>query len=478
MNKSIVNLSGYEIARQIKEDRISEEEVFSFFNNRIKQIDKQIKSFVDVYSTPVKEEGDSPLKGVPIAIKDNICIKGKRITCASRILNSHTCVYDATVVKRLKNSGLLIIGTTNMDEFAFGSSTENSCYGPTCNPWNTDCVPGGSSGGSAAAVAARLVPFALGSDTGGSIRQPASFCGVVGFKPTYGRISRFGLVAFGSSLDQIGPITTNFVDCAHLLNILCGFDEYDSTTSKQGVPDFTKSLVKNVKGLRIGLPREYFSRGLDQKVDKKVREVAELLEKEGARIVEISLPHTEYAVAAYYIIAPSEASSNLERFDGIKYGLRKEEKDLISLYKNTRKEGFGQEAKRRILIGTYSLSSGYYEAYYMKASKVRTLIKKDFEDAFSSVDVILTPTSPTAAFKLGERTQDPLSMYLSDIYTISANLAGVCAVSFPCGFTDDNLPIGAQLIGKSFDEEMLIRVGFTFQEITDYHKRVPPSAFK
>ena len=473
MNKNLANLSGCEIAQQIKENRISEEEVFSFFNSRVKQIDKYIRSFVEVYSRPVKEEGDSPLKGVPIAIKDNICIKGKRITCASRILNSHTCVYDATVIKRLKRSGLLIVGTTNMDEFAFGSSTENSCYGPTRNPWNTNCVPGGSSGGSAAAVAARLVPFALGSDTGGSIRQPASFCGVVGFKPTYGRISRFGLIAFGSSLDQIGPITTNFVDCAHLLNILCGFDEYDSTTSKKDIPDFTRSLVKNVKGLRIGLPREYFSRGLDQRVEKKVKEVAELLEKEGARIVEISLPHTEYAVATYYIIAPSEASSNLERFDGIKYGLRKEEKDLISLYKNTRKEGFGQEAKRRILIGTYSLSSGYYEAYYMKASKVRTLIKKDFENAFSSVDVILTPTSPTPAFKLGERTQDPLSMYLSDIYTISANLAGVCAVSFPCGFTDDNLPIGAQLIGKAFDEEVLVRVGFTFQKITDYHKRIP-----
>ncbi len=473
MNKNLANLSGCEIAQQIKENRISEEEVFSFFNSRVKQIDKYIRSFVEVYSRPVKEEGDSPLKGVPIAIKDNICIKGKRITCASRILNSHTCVYDATVIKRLKRSGLLIVGTTNMDEFAFGSSTENSCYGPTRNPWNTNCVPGGSSGGSAAAVAARLVPFALGSDTGGSIRQPASFCGVVGLKPTYGRISRFGLIAFGSSLDQIGPITTNFVDCAHLLNILCGFDEYDSTTSKKDIPDFTRSLVKNVKGLRIGLPREYFSRGLDQRVEKKVKEVAELLEKEGARIVEISLPHTEYAVATYYIIAPSEASSNLERFDGIKYGLRKEEKDLISLYKNTRKEGFGQEAKRRILIGTYSLSSGYYEAYYMKASKVRTLIKKDFENAFSSVDVILTPTSPTPAFKLGERTQDPLSMYLSDIYTISANLAGVCAVSFPCGFTDDNLPIGAQLIGKAFDEEVLVRVGFTFQKITDYHKRIP-----
>ena len=473
MNKNLANLSGCEIAQQIKENRISEEEVFSFFNSRVKQIDKYIRSFVEVYSRPVKEEGDSPLKGVPIAIKDNICIKGKRITCASRILNSHTCVYDATVIKRLKRSGLLIVGTTNMDEFAFGSSTENSCYGPTRNPWNTNCVPGGSSGGSAAAVAARLVPFALGSDTGGSIRQPASFCGVVGLKPTYGRISRFGLIAFGSSLDQIGPITTNFVDCAHLLNILCGFDEYDSTTSKKDIPDFTRSLVKNVKGLRIGLPREYFSRGLDQRVEKKVKEVAELLEKEGARIVEISLPHTEYAVATYYIIAPSEASSNLERFDGIKYGLREEEKDLISLYKNTRKEGFGQEAKRRILIGTYSLSSGYYEAYYMKASKVRTLIKKDFENAFSSVDVILTPTSPTPAFKLGERTQDPLSMYLSDIYTISANLAGVCAVSFPCGFTDDNLPIGAQLIGKAFDEEVLVRVGFTFQKITDYHKRIP-----
>ncbi len=474
MSLELLDLHGWEISQKIKETKISEEEVFSFFKERIQKLDKHINSFVEIYSNPVRESKESSLCGVPIAIKDNICIRGKRITCASQILNSHNAVYDATVIRALKDKGLSIIGTTNMDEFAFGSSTENSCYGPTRNPWNLECVPGGSSGGSAAAVAARLVPFALGSDTGGSIRQPASFCGVVGFKPTYGRVSRFGLIAFGSSLDQIGPITTNFVDCAHLLNIICGFDEYDSTTSKKNVPDFTKSLIDNIRGLRIGLPREYFGEGLDSEVEKAVRETAELLEKEGAKIVEIALPHTQYAVATYYIIAPSEASSNLERFDGIKYGMCKKNEDLLSLYKNTRKEGFGREAKRRILIGTYSLSSGYYEAYYIRASKVRTLIKKDFEDAFLSVDAILTPTSPVPAFKLGEKVDDPLSMYLSDIYTISANLAGICAVSFPCGFTKTNLPIGAQLIGRPFDEETLIRIGFTFQQRTDYHKRIPP----
>ena len=473
MTKDFLKLSGFEIAKYIKDSEVSKEEVFSFFRKRVDSIDPSIKSFVEVYSEPVRGRGDSGLAGVPIAVKDNICIRDKRITCASRILNSHISVYDATVVRRLKEAGLLIVGTTNMDEFAFGSSTESSCYGPTHNPWDLERVSGGSSGGSAAAVAIRLVPFALGSDTGGSIRQPASFCGVVGFKPTYGRVSRYGLVAFGSSLDQIGPITTNFVDCAHLLNIICGFDEYDSTSSRKDTPDFTQFLRKDIKGLRIGIPKEYFLGGLDKEVEAALKETVNIFKKQGAKTVDVSLPHTEYAVATYYIIAPSEASSNLERFDGIRYGMRKDAANLIELYKKTRGSGFGDEAKRRILIGTYSLSSGYYQAYYMRAAKVRTLIKKDFEDVFRSVDVILTPTSPVASFKIGEKIKDPLSMYLSDVYTIPANLAGICAVSFPCGFTRNNLPIGAQLIGKAFDEGTLINAGFSFQQETDYHERIP-----
>lgn len=479
MIDNLINLDGWEIARSIKNSEIGKDEVFSFFQRRIEKLDPQIRSFVQVYNrNNFSVNGDSPLGEVPIAIKDNICIKGEKITCASRILESHRAVYDATVIARIREAGLQIIGVTNMDEFAFGSSTENSCYGPTRNPWDLERVPGGSSGGSAAAVAARLIPFALGSDTGGSIRQPASFCGVVGFKPTYGRVSRFGLVAFGSSLDQIGPITTNFVDCAHLLNIICGFDEYDSTTSKKEVPDFTKYLIPDIKGFKVGVPKEYYGSGLDKEVADAIKETINTLEKMGAEIVEITLPHTEYAVATYYIIAPSEASSNLQRFDGIKYGLRMSASNLNGLYKKTRETGFGEEAKRRILIGTYSLSSGYYEAYYLKALKVRTLIKRDFDKAFNTVDVILTPTSPVPAFKLGERTKDPLSMYLSDIYTISANLAGVCAVSLPCGFTKNNLPIGAQLIGRAFDEGTLIKIGYSFQQKTDYHKKIPPLALQ
>ena len=411
--------------------------------------------------------------GVPIAIKDNICIKGKKITCASKILASHTAVYNATVVERLKKAGLNIIGTANMDEFAFGSSTENSCYGPVKNPWNISYVAGGSSGGSAASVAARLVPFALGSDTGGSIRQPASLCAVVGFKPTYGRVSRYGLVAFGSSLDQIGPFTTNFIDCAYLLNILCGLDEKDSTSAAREVPDFAKSLKDIKPGIKIGLPKEYFGEGLNLEVKAAIEEVIEVFKKKKAKLIEISLPNTEYAVAAYYIIASSEASANLQRFDGIRYGKRVQDKNLIELYKKTRQSGFGDEAKRRIFLGTYSLSSGYYDAYYLKALRARRLIKEDFDKAFKEVDVILTPTSPTAAFKIGEKAADPISMYLSDIYTISVNLAGIPAVSFPCGWTKNNLPIGAQLIGKEFDESALINLGFVYQECTDFHKKIP-----
>ena len=388
-------------------------------------------------------------------------------------MDKHISVYDATVITRLKNAGLNIIGTCNMDEFAFGSSTENSCYGVVKNPWDITRVPGGSSGGSAAAVAARLVPFALGSDTGGSIRQPASLCGVVGMKPTYGRVSRYGLIAFGSSLDQIGTFTTNMADCAHLLNILCGHDEHDSTSAHIETPDFTKSLDVMKEGITIGIPKEYFAAGLNADVKAAIDEVINFYKNKGARIVEISLPHTEYAVATYYIIGASEASSNLQRFDGVRYGTRVNGENLIDTYAKTRGDGFGPETKRRIFLGTYSLSSGYYDAYFVRALKVRRLIKEDFDKAFESVDVILTPTSPTAAFKIGEKCSDPLSMYLSDIYTISANLAGVPAVSIPCGFTKDNLPVGFQLIGKPFDEAAMINLGFNYQQATAFHKQMP-----
>ena len=475
--EQIVNLSGLEIANKIKAGGLDEREIYAFFKERVNKFDPSLNSFIQIYEQP-SLEGESLYTGLPIAIKDNICIKGKKITCASKILSSHVSVYDATVIKRLKKSGLRIFGITNMDEFAFGSSTENSCYGVTKNPWDTSRVAGGSSGGSAAAVAARLVPFALGSDTGGSIRQPCCFCGVVGLKPTYGRVSRYGLVAFGSSLDQIGPITTNFTDSAHLLNIICGFDEHDSTSASQEVPDFTQGLQDNIDGLKIGIPKEYFGEGLDIEIRKAIEELIAILKRKKIKFIEVSLPHTEYAVATYYIIASSEASSNLQRFDGIKYGLQVYNDNLKELYKETRQKGLGSEAKRRIFLGTYSLSSGYYEAYYLRALKSRSLIKRDFEQAFKEVDVILTPTSPTAAFKIGEKISDPLNMYLSDIYTISANLAGLPAVSFPCGFTKKNLPIGAQLIGKEFDELTLIKLGSYYQQDTDFHKKIPPLAAK
>jgi aspartyl-tRNA(Asn)/glutamyl-tRNA(Gln) amidotransferase subunit A len=472
----LLSLSAVEISENIRKGSLDKKEVYSFFRERIRKANASLNSFVEVFAEPPQAQGLSPLSNVPIAIKDNICIHGKKITCASKILSSHVAVYDATVIERCKTAGLAIIGTANMDEFAFGSSTENSCYGPTRNPWDTSRVPGGSSGGSTAAVAARLIPCALGSDTGGSIRQPAAFCGVVGMKPTYGRVSRYGLIAFGSSLDQIGPITTNFVDCAHLLNIISGFDASDSTCATVEVPNFTKDLVNNVKGLTIGIPSEYFGKGLDKEVAAAVNDVVEIYKKKGAKIVTVSLPHTGYSLATYYIIASSEASSNLQRFDGVKYGMRAACTNLLELYTSSRGEGFGDESKRRIFLGTYSLSSGYYDAYYVRALKVRRLIKEDFDKAFSLVDVILTPTSPTPAFKIGEKKMDPLSMYLSDIYTISSNLAGVPAVSFPCGFTSTGLPIGVQLIAREFEESNLIRLGYSYQCDTDYHKRIPSIA--
>ncbi len=473
MINNLIATPAYRIAKDIKNKKISKSEVYSFFKKRIDQYNSSLNIFINLYENNSCQKVTSSLAGVPVGIKDNICIKGKKISCASRILQSYRSVYDATVIKKLKASGLNLMGTTNMDEFAFGSSTENSCYGPTKNPWDTTRVAGGSSGGSAAAVSARLVPFALGSDTGGSIRQPASFCGVVGLKPTYGRVSRYGLVAFGSSLDQIGPITTNIKDCVYLLNIISGFDQNDSTSAAAANPDFTRFLGQDVASLKIGLPKQYFDQGLNPEVKQALDRAIAFFKKKNVQFKEISLPHTQYSVPTYYIIASSEASSNLQRFDGIRYGYRAKADDLWQIYQKSRSQGFGDEAKRRIFLGTYSLSSGYYDAYYLKALKVRRLIKNDFDQAFQEVDAILTPTAPTAAFKIGEKTEDPLSMYLSDIYTISSNLAGIPAVSLPCGFTKNKLPLGMQLIGKDYDEATLIKLGDAFQEDTDFHKKIP-----
>jgi len=396
--------------------------------------------------------------------------------CCSQILQGFKPPYDATVIRKLKQAGACVFGAkTNMDEFAFGSSTENSCFGPTSNPWNLECVPGGSSGGSAAVVASDQAVWALGSDTGGSIRQPASFCGVVGMKPTYGRVSRYGLIAFASSLDQIGPITKDTRDCAILMNAISGHDPLDSTSVDIEAPDFTESLTGDIKGLKIGIPKEYFVEGLDKEVKAVIEEAMEKLKILGAKCSPVSLPHTEYAVPVYYIIATAEASSNLARFDGVQYGLRNKDlkQGLIDMYKRTRQEGFGQEAKRRIILGTFVLSHGYYDAYYLRALKVRTLIKQDFDRAFRDVDCLITPTSPTPAFRIGEKTKDPLKMYLSDIFTISANLSGIPAISVPAGFTRRGLPVGLQILSEPFTEGALLRVAHAFEQNTPWHKEKP-----
>lgn len=415
-----------------------------------------------------------PLLGVPIALKDVLAVKNQPLGCASKILATFTSPYDATVVEKLKAAGAIVFGRLNMDEFAMGSSTENSAFVTTRNPWDTARIPGGSSGGSAAAVAADECLATLGSDTGGSIRQPAALCGCVGLKPTYGRVSRYGLVAFASSLDQIGPFTKDIRDAATLLNVISGRDERDSTSVPEPVPDYTAALTGNIKGLKIGLPKEYFIGGLDQEVTDAVNAAVKQLEKLGAEIVEISLPHTDYAVAVYYIIATAEASANLARFDGIRYGLRVDGADPIELYSKTRGAGFGPEVKRRIILGTYVLSSGYYDAYYLRAQKVRTLIRQDFLKAFEKVDLIVTPTTPTPAFKAGEKSDDPMQMYLSDIFTISCNLAGTPGVSLPCGFSSNpKLPIGLQLLGKPFGEETLLRAAHAYEQSTAWHKERP-----
>jgi len=479
----IYELSAKELREKIKKKEISSEEVVKAFYKRIEEVEEKIHSFI----TLTKEEAikrakavDGKIKnnepvgelaGIPIAIKDNLCIQGTKTTCGSKILENYISPYDATVIKKLREADALFIGKTNMDEFAMGSSTETSYFGLTRNPHNLECIPGGSSGGSATAVAAKEVPLALGSDTGGSIRQPAGCCGIVGLKPTYGRVSRYGLVAFASSLDQIGPLARDVYDCALLLKIISGYDEKDSTSVNLPAPDYVGNLERKqeIKGLKVGLPKEYFVEGIDPEVGKAVKESAKILENLGAKIEEISLPHTEYAVATYYIIAPSEASANLARYDGVRYGYqalgtRHEGLDLVETYEKTRGEGFGAEVKRRIMLGTYALSAGYYDAYYLKALKVRTLIKQDFDEAFKKVDVILTPTAPTPAFKLGEKLDDPLKMYLSDIFTISANLAGIPGISIPCGYSKNNLPIGLQILGKPFAEETILKVAYIYEQ--------------
>ncbi len=473
-----------ELHKKLQEREISARDIHDSVYKRIDAVDGRIRAYVTVTrekALKMAEQADKELSagnrktlsGIPIAIKDNMCTKGTLTTCASRILSNFIPPYESSVTSKLLDSGYVLAGKTNMDEFAMGSSTENSGSHTTHNPWDIERIPGGSSGGSAAAVAADECIAALGSDTGGSIRQPASFCGVVGLKPTYGRVSRYGLVAFASSLDQIGPITKNITDAAILMNVIAGRDPLDSTSAPVDVPDFTSALGKDIKGLKIGIPKEYFIEGIDPEVEQSVRDAVRHFESLGAIPVEISLPHSGYAVAAYYVIATSEASSNLARYDGVKYGFRAEGKDLLDMYMKSRAQGFGPEVKRRIMLGTYTLSSGYYDAYYKKAQQVRTLIKNDFENAFNSVDLIVTPTSPTAAFKAGEKTDDPLQMYLADIFTISVNLAGVPAISIPCGFTSGNLPIGLQLIGKHFDEESLLKTSYAFEQSTEWHKRKP-----
>jgi len=450
-------------------------DILDSVSKRIREREKDLNSFITIdleLATHMakesmkrfeKNKGLSMLDGIPMGIKDNMVTKGIRTSCGSKILEHYIPPYSATVVERVLKAGAVLVGKTNMDEFAMGSSTENSAFGPTKNPHALEYAPGGSSGGSAAAVAAGEVVCAIGSDTGGSIRQPASFCGVVGMKPTYGRVSRYGLVAFASSLDQIGPITKTVDDCALLLGIMAGHDPKDSTCSSLPVPDYTGFLKRSIKGKKIGIPMEYTVEGIDPDVLKIFGEATERLRSEGAQIEEISLPHTQYAIAAYYIIATAEASSNLARYDGVKYGLRMEDADLLGMYEATRSQGFGREVKRRIMLGTYVLSSGYYDAYYLRASKVRTLIKRDFELAFQEVDVILAPVSPVPPFKLGERIKDPLSMYLVDAYTTPTNLSGLPAISIPCGRIG-RLPVGIQFIGRPFDEGGLIWVADAFEE--------------
>jgi aspartyl-tRNA(Asn)/glutamyl-tRNA(Gln) amidotransferase subunit A len=477
-----------ELAAKLAAREVTAREATQSCLDQIARVDGQLRAFLSWDAADALAQADAadrrlaagergPLLGVPIALKDVICVRGQPVGCASRILANFISPYDATVVERLKAAGAIVFGRLNMDEFAMGSSTENSAFGPSRNPWDPTRIPGGSSGGCAVAVAADECLAALGSDTGGSIRQPAALCGCVGLKPTYGRVSRYGLVAFASSLDQIGPFTKTVRDAAQVLRVISGHDPRDCTSLRDPVPDYAAGLGRDLKGLRLGLPREYSAGGVDPEVTAAVEAGVRQLQSLGAEVREISLPHTEYAAATYYIIAPAEASANLARFDGIRYGARVDGADPVELYCNTRGAGFGAEVKRRIILGTYVLSSGYYGAYYLRAQKVRTLIRQDFLRAFEEVDAIVTPTTPTAAFRLGEKSDDPLQMYLSDIFTISCNLAGICGISVPCGFTTSpKLPVGLQLLGPPLGEATLLQIAHAYEQATPWHRERPPLA--
>ncbi len=479
---SLASLSVSALRSKLRSREASPLEALDALEARIAAVDPQIHGYLSrdyAAARALAEKADAslPLGGVPIAIKDVINVAGEPCSCASKILDGYRANYDATVIAKLRAAGAIPFGRCNMDEFAMGSSTENSAFGRSCNPWDLSRVPGGSSGGSAAVVAANEAYAALGSDTGGSIRQPAALCGIVGLKPTYGRISRFGLVAFASSLDQIGPFTKSVEDAALLLNAISGRDPLDSTSLDEPVPDYTAQLGRDLKGVKLGMPREYFISGIDPQVDAAVRAAIKHCESLGAEIVEVSLPNTDHAVGVYYIIATAEASANLARFDGVRYGSRASNGSLLEMYGQTRGAGFGPEVKRRIILGTYVLSSGYYDAYYLRAQKVRTLIRRDFMQAFEKVDAIICPTTPEPAFKAGDRSDDPLKMYLADIFTIACNLAGTCGISIPCGFADEDgkkLPIGLQLIGQPFKEAELLRIAHAYEQSTTWHKAAAP----
>ena len=483
----ITELTVHELKEKLAKKEITVQEVTKAYVDRINDKEKDVGAFVTTLCDEALEEAKNiqekidageikgELAGIPIGIKDNMCTKGIKTTCSSKMLENFVSPYDATVVEKLKEQHMIDLGKLNMDEFAMGASTEYSEFHVTRNPWNLNTVPGGSSGGSAAAVAANLVPWALGSDTGGSIRQPAAFCGVVGLKPTYGLVSRYGLVAFASSLDQIGPITKDVEDAAMLLNVITGHDERDTTSENREKIDYTKCLKNDVKGLKIGVPKEFFGEGINEEVKAKLKEAIEKYKEMGAEVEEFSLDIANYALATYYIIACAEASSNLGRFDGIRYGYRTENfTNLKEIYKNSRSEGFGDEVKRRIILGTYVLSSGYYDAYYKKAQQVRTLVRKEFDKAFEKYDVLLTPTSPTVAFEIGTRSSNPLEMYLADICTVSINIAGLPGISVPCGVDSNGMPVGMQLIGNRFDEEKILNAAYTYEQATKFREKYKP----
>ena len=478
-------LTIHELQEKIKAGKTTSTEIVQAVFRRIDAVEKDVHAYILLTrekalegaahaDEEIKKGNIKTLTGIPIALKDLLCTKGVTTTCASHILHNYVPPYDATVVEKLRDAGAVFTGKTNMDEFAMGSSTETSYFGITKNPWDLERIPGGSSGGSAAAVVADECIASIGSDTGGSIRQPAALCGVVGMKPTYGRVSRYGLVAFASSLDQIGPFTKDVEDCAIMMNILAGYDPRESTSVPVDVPDYRQFLSRGIGGWKVGIPKEYFIEGIDAEVRDAIQQTIKVIEGMGAKCIEVSLPHTEYCLAVYYIIAPAEASSNLARYDGVKYGFRSlDGRDLMEMYKKSRSAGFGAEVKRRIMLGTYVLSSGYYDAYYKKASQVRALIKQDFDEAFKQCDVLLTPTTPTPAFKIGEKTDDPLQMYLSDIFTISTNLAGIPGMVVPCGFTRAGLPVGVQFLAGHFEEGKLIQIAAAYEKNANLGKRRP-----